>query len=139
VGSAKILRSKPVRWGGALALPPALLGLPAASYAGMAAVNLLWHSAFGRDSPAPVYVVGGLFYGFTFGVLLQCILFGIMGHLAWQLGSRRLEPMLRRASRFVKSAIWICVEVIVIPVSFYMTMMAYGGPALLSWLFRAGG
>jgi hypothetical protein len=138
-GSAKIARSEAFRWSASLALPPALLGLPAASYAGMAAVNLLWHLAFGLESPALVYVIGGLFYGVTFGVLLQCFLFGIIGQLVWRISSHRLESMLIRMSQFVTTALWIGVEIIVIPMSFYMTMMAYGGPAFLSWLFRVDG
>ena len=135
-GSAEIFRSNPFRWGASLALPPALLGLPAASYAGMAAVNILWRLAFGRESPSGIYFVGGLLYGLTFGVLLQCFFFGIVGYFAWRISSRRLASMLLRTTWFVKTALWIGLEIIVIPISFYMTMAAYGGPALLSWLFR---
>jgi hypothetical protein len=133
---ANIFRSESFRWGASLALPPALLGLAAASYAGMAVANILWRLVFERDSPAPVYFFLGLLYGLTFGVLLQCLLFGIIGHLAWHVSSRGFQAMLLRASRVVKTALWIGVEIIVIPISFYMTMIAYGGPALLSWLFR---
>jgi hypothetical protein len=76
--SGKIFRSEPFRWGASLALPPALLGLPAASYAGMAAANILWRLMFERDSPAPVSLSVGLLYGVTFVILLQCVLFGIL-------------------------------------------------------------
>lgn len=135
----KALIRAPFRWGASLALLPALLGLPAASYAGIAVVNMLWKVLFGRDSPGPVYFVGGLFYGLTFCVLLQCFLLGAAGDLVWRVSSRRLEPMLLRKSRFAKAAIWVGMEAIVIPVSFCMTMMAYGGPVLLAWLFGLGG
>jgi hypothetical protein len=102
----------------------------------MAAVNMLWRLAFGRDSPSGIYFVGGVLYGLTFGVLLQCFFFGIVGYLAWRVRSRCLESMLLRTTWYVKTALRIGTEIIVIPISFYMTTMAYGGPAFLSWLFR---
>ncbi len=133
--SAGILRSKPFRWGVFLALPPALLGLPAVSYAGIAVVNMVWHLLFGQDSPRAVYYLGGLVYGLSFGVLLQCLLFGIAGHLIWQVGSQHLTPFLDSTSRLTKVVLVAGLEIIIVPVSFYMTMIGYGGPAFLSWLF----
>jgi hypothetical protein len=136
--AAKIFNSVPFRWSASLALAPALFGLPATSYAGMSVANMLWRVLFDRDSPTAVYVVVGLVYGLTFGVLLQCFLLGIIGHLAWQVSWRSLQSALVRTSRFVKTVLWIGAEIVVIPISFYITMMAYGGPAFLSWLFSDG-
>jgi len=62
-------------------------------------------------------------------------MFGIVGHLAWRFSPRSLGEMMVKASSFVKTVIWIGMEIIVIPISILMTTIAYGGLVFLSWLF----
>jgi hypothetical protein len=135
VAFIKFLRNKPFRWGALLALPPAVLGLPAASYAGMAVMNLLWQLMFERESPVVVYVLGGLTYGLICGLLLQCLVLGIAGYLVWNVCPGRLAGWIDGASRTIKVLLVIAIEIIIVPVSAFMTMAAYAGPAMLAWLF----
>jgi hypothetical protein len=124
------------RWGASLALPPAVLGLPAASYAGMATVNMIWRLGFGSDAPGIIFAVGGIFYGLMFGVAFQCLLLGTISNIAWRGGLFRLEHITKKMSQLTKAAIWVFMEIMVIPLSFLLTMAAYGGPAFLSWVTR---
>ena len=132
----QMLRSDSFRYGMSLALPPAVLGLPAASYAGMATVNMIWRLGFGLDAPGIVFVLGGLLYGLTLGVGLQCLILGTFVHIVWRLTSPWLDSIIP-PSAIAKGAIWVVLEIIVLPLSFLMTLMAYGaGPALLAWIFQ---
>jgi hypothetical protein len=122
------------RWGASLALPPAVAGLAASSYAGMATVNMIWRLGFGSDAPGIIFAVGGIFYGLMFGVAFQCLLLGTISNIAWRVGLFRLEHITKKMSRLTKAAIWVLMEIMVIPLSIILTTAVYGGPALLTWV-----
>jgi hypothetical protein len=131
-----MLRSDSFRYGISLALPPAVLGFPAVSYAGMATVNMIWRLGFGSDAPGIIFAVGGILYGVTLGVGLQCLVLGTFVHIVWRLSSGWLGRKLP-ASPIAKGAIWVVLELVVLPLSFLMTMLSYGaGPVFLARLLQ---
>jgi hypothetical protein len=136
--SRNVLRRGPFWWGASLALPVGLLGVPAVSYAGMAFVNLLWHLVEDRDAPLLFLLLGGLVYGFTFSLVLPCLIFGMIGHIGWRVVLRRLAPLLGRAPLLVRLSLWVGAAVLLAPLSFSLALLAYGGPWLLGWLFGVG-
>lgn len=122
------MRHRSFWWGVSLALPPALLGLPAVGYAGTAIVNVLWHLCVGHDSPEGFTILGGLVYGLAAGPLLQCIVVGAAARAIWPLG-----PWRAGTKSLTKIALWVGSELMVVPVSLILTSLAYAVPALLGW------
>lgn len=102
----------------------------------MATVNMLWRLGFGSDAPGVIFVVGGILYGLTLGLGLQCLVLGTFVQIVWRLTSGWLGPKVPE-SAIAKGAIWVVLEVIVLPLSFLMTILAYGaGPGFLRWAIR---
>jgi hypothetical protein len=127
------VRHRSFWWGVSLALPPALLGLPAVGYGGSAIVNIVWHLTAGHDSPERFAILGGLAYGLAAGPLLQCIVVGAAARVIWPLG-----PWRAGARWLTKIAVWVGSELVVVPVSLIMTTLAYAVPTLLGWSLRLG-
>src|SRR5262249_32449817 len=128
--SGMILTKSSFWWGASLAALPALAGLPAVWYAGTAVVNVLWRLFLGRDSSEGVALLGGVVYGLTAGLVLQCFVVATavdtIPQLSWSPGRSRGRKIIS----------WFVAELVVIPLSVVMTTAAYAAPALLAWVLR---
>src|SRR4051794_4082474 len=129
-----MLRSDAFMWGASLAVP-SIFALPAAVYAGLAFVNVASQLLVGRESPWPVTILGALVYGLCLSVLLPLLVLGTAAHVVWKTGKNHLEPWWSGGSWGAKAALWIGSMMITLPFSLFLAMLAYGGPALLEWLF----
>ena len=74
---------------------------------------------------------GGVVYGLTAGLLLQCVVVGVV------VGATSQRPSLPVPSRGRRIISWLAAEVVVIPLSLVMTTAAYAAPVLLTSMVRA--
>jgi hypothetical protein len=114
---------------------PGLAGVPAVGYAGSAMVNSFWHFIFGSDSP--VALIGGLVYGLSFGLILQCFIAGVATQFIWHYWLCRFATRFKNASGRAKVGLWLGAEGLYVLSLIWalLTTLAYGLAAGVAGLF----